>query len=267
MNKKRLIALGMTGIMLMSMSATAFAADGKTDTGRQGVREFTVGDETPAQGSADVDVEGMIIDSWASENSSEGTNPQDTTDPSNPTKSSSYGDPSTYGNAYLVITAPTKIRFESVGGESATLATGIGKVTNQSYYQPEESEGNLIPKTKTVKMTITAAELTASGNQFTINKGAVQSGYAGDISNLGIKVAGVKAGAGTAEYAEGKLGEYTLQEGGVASDQKTVTPSVATIEFAALTGSTTKNLFSADYSSGTPLNASSKLNLTFDYNK
>lgn len=269
-NKKRFMALGLTGAMLMSMGTTAFAASGlDTDTGKQPVRTYTIGDNVAPDQSADVDIHGEIFDAM---NTSEGTKPTDTTGSGDPTKDSEYGDEDTYGNAYLVVTAPTDLTFQAAGDGAATLLAGTGTITNQSYYQPDpDTEGTAIPVVKEVKMVATASGLAADGNdQFTINKGP--SGGAGsDVSNLNIKISGVKEGDQSVAYADGKIGtDYTLKSGTVASDQKTVAPSIAKITFEG-TGDkgTVTNSFGTDYKKGenTKLTAESELNLNFSYQK
>lgn len=270
-NKKRFMALGLTGAMLMSMGTTAFAAGGYgTDTGKQPVRTYTVGDNVAPDQSADVGIHGEIFDEM---NTSEGTKPTDTTGSGDPTKDSEFGGEDTYGNAYLIVTAPTDISFRSAGAagtDAATLLAGTGTITNQSYYQPNpDTEGTAFPEVKKVKMAAKAELVNDGDDQFTINDTA---GNGSDVSGVNLVFSGaLEAEAGStlsAEYKAATLGSYVLKEGTVASDNKTVAPSITKVTFEGTgAGGKVTNRFAADYESGTSLKAESKLNLNFSYIK
>lgn len=265
----KFLALGLAGTMILSMSATVFAAETGlgSDTGKQAARTFTVGDEVPPDASVDVDIQGMVIDSWAID-TSEGTNPVDTTDPSS---DASMGGEDTYGNAYLTITAPTRIRFESVGTRNAVLAAGTGQITNQSYYQPNPvTEGDSIPRPKKVEMTVTTSDVNSGQDQFSVNAESLDtSKYEANIKGLSIAFMGLRGSDASIAYANNLNQKYELNPGKVATDKKTVVPSRAFITFIGDNeGGTTVNAeFAPGYSGSTPLNAASKLNLAFHYVK
>jgi len=188
MKLKKVLAFGLVATMMASMAIGVSATSGTT------IRDAVSGDGTPATGSADVEVEGIIE---PTKNTSSGmllpTDPSKTSD-----ASSGWIDPIVDDTSQLLVSAPAKMKFVVRGQGTAYGSAGLvgaetvsGTIYNASAYIPAD-DGTVIPKKVEVKVSSITPTGTAQFNLYpnTANQAAMETlnGLKGSVQGVDIKL-------------------------------------------------------------------------------
>lgn len=283
-NMKRFAALGLSIMMMASMSTGVFAAGTV-------VQQRADGDTVPTEGTSNVDVDGWItpesiIDTNGSEVAPSYTGTEKPLDPDSST--TDWGDDSTKDSSQLIVTAPAKLSFLVAGkGADANIQltttggkTVTGTIENQSCYITADKD--VVPKKVSIKASQSAKsdgkaefQLVKESESFPSSASGVKGVYLHLGTNKINPVAGdyTKNSLSSVEFAgmtNAELG--TLPAGTRAQTQNkawAVNPSKTEIYFADKNGTATgvETQFASSVKETDQLESNYQLNMVYTYLK
>ena len=275
---KKLVALGLSTMMLSSMAIGVQAADVNK------INERANG-STTVEASKDIDVDGYVTKEGIIDTSGNPTNPSlptmdDASNSNTPvdenSSNTSWGDDSTADSTQLILTAPATLAFTVAGnGDAANIQLKdsndrvvSGTIYNQSCYIKQ----NLDVVAKKVNVQASKTEkaegqfgLIADNANLEVPAG-MQAGVQGIYLNLGENVADAHLQFATLGNTATNLGQLPSGTLAYTTDgEKAVNPSATKIWFSDINGEATKvsTVFSDEYDDGTELNTSYSLMLKY----